>query len=192
MPYEEVTKDAYSRNVAAWEANGKIGPKPINYRNQGKVLQLALSYGLGEGSLAESIEITAEEASQLMADFKQNLKAVFDFETQLKDFARKNGYVTTILGRRRRFPNYALPELEIRGASGQPVDQITIAKINQEFSKVWKFNERRELVNRLGATYNVHITDNKDKRNKDTTQILNSVIQGRPQHCLYLFFLSNQ
>ena len=181
MPYEEVTKAAYSQNVAKWEANGKQGPKPINYRNQGKVLQLALSYGLGEGSLAESIEISAEEASQLMTDFKQNLKAVFDFESNLKEFARKNGYVTTILGRRRRFPDYALPELEITGKSGQPVDQITISKINQEFSKVWKFNERRDLANSLGTTYNVNIKDNKDKRNKDTTQILNSVIQGRPK-----------
>lgn len=191
LSYEECTKEACHAREEEWEARGKIGPKPVNYRNQGKVLQLALSYGLGASALSDKLEIPLEEAEQLMKDFKQNLSGVFEYEARLKEFARKTGYVETLGGRKRRFPDYALPEFTITGAQGQPVPEVLKQQIANKFKYVWKYNERKELVTQLEMQHQVNIIDNNMTRNEDATQILNSVIQGG-QHCPYLFYLSNQ
>lgn len=178
VPYETMTKEAHAHNIEEWEANGKKGKSPINYRDRGKTLQLALSYGLGVDALAEQLDLTKPDAEVLMEDFKRNLKGVFDYEKTLKDFARKHGYVNTIWGTKRRFPHYAMPEIAVKSKTGAPISRHTYNLVKNSFNNVWRFNERRALVAQLELAHNVKIYDNKELRGEDETKILNSVIQG--------------
>lgn len=152
--------------------------KPINYRNRGKLLLLAVMYGLGADSLSYTLGIGLEEAKDLLERLHNELQGVRDFEKAMKDFVRKTGYLTMIGGRRRRFPNYALPELTIKHPSNAPIPQATIAYIQKSMEGVWKYNERRDMINVLKAQTNLEIIDNRDKRGEDETRILNSAIQG--------------
>lgn len=43
---------------------------------------------------------------------------------------------------------------------------------------IWKFNERRDMINVLKAQHNLDIIDNRERRGEDETRILNSIIQG--------------
>lgn len=178
MRYDECTKDAHHKAMEEWEASGRVGERPVNYRDQGKTLQLALSYGLGPNALSEQLNITRQEADQLMRDFRKNLSTVFEFEKNLKQSVKKKGYLKTIWGNKRRFPNYALPELEIKTNDGMPLTMHTRQAIYNAFDGVWKNDERRDLRKNLEAMYNVKIWDNKSKIGEDETRILNSLIQG--------------
>lgn len=178
IAYEQATKEAHAERVKEWEEGGKVGPHPTNLRDQGKLLQLALSYGLGPGALSEKLGITLDDAKQLMYDFKENLHVVFDFEKEVKAFVRRNGYLKTIWGNKRRFPNYALPEIQVRMMDGSPMTADLQRTVVQAFKGVWKYNERRDLKNRLERQYLVNITDNKELIQADETKILNSLIQG--------------
>lgn len=178
VPYETLTKEAYAKQLDEWISGGKKGPAPINYRNQGKTLQLALSYGLGVDALSEQLGIPLQEAKNLMEDFKVRLSGVFAYEDKLKEFARKHGYVNTIWGTKRRFPNYALPEISVRSKNGTPISRHTYNTIINAFNGVWQFNERRALVAQLELAHDVKVYDNKELRSEDETKILNSVIQG--------------
>lgn len=176
--YDECTKEGYARSIKEWEEGGRVGPHPTNYRDQGKTLQLALSYGLGPGALSESLNMTLDEAKQLMADFRENLNVAFGFERNLKKFVKQHGYLKTIWGNKRRFPNYALPEIQVRMADGSPLPTHVYNTVTNSFRGVWRYNDRRDLKNRLETQYQVIIEDNKEKIQEDETRILNSLIQG--------------
>lgn len=178
VPYESCTKEAHTRKMEEWEKAGKPGNPPTNYRSQGKLLQLALSYGLGVDALSEKLNMPRSEAEELMNDFKRNLGSVFAFEKKLKEHVRKTGYLKTLYGTKRRFPDYALPEIQIKTKDGMPLTKPVADAVVNSLNGVWRFTERRAIIANLENIHNIKIIDNFEKRRADETKILNSLIQG--------------
>lgn len=161
LPYESCTKDT---------KEGKVR------RNHGKVLQLALSYGMGVPSLAASLNMTKEEAKELYNKFTTNLKIAFEYGERQKAFCRLNGYVKTLWGRKRRFPDYTLPSYEIV-AHDKELNHSLKVNIFKNLSHTWG-DSRRELIAEIEQKYNITITDNTKKISDCATNILNAIIQG--------------
>ena len=74
-------------------------------RKAGKVLVLAMAYGVGPDKIAKSIGCTVKEARKLLTDFGDKFSAVNEYRTLVIGVARNLGYVTTILKRRRYLPD---------------------------------------------------------------------------------------
>jgi DNA polymerase I-like protein with 3'-5' exonuclease and polymerase domains len=74
-------------------------------RKAGKVLVLAMAYGVGPDKIAKSIGCTVTEARKLLTDFGAKFSAVNEYRTLVIGVARNLGYVTTILKRRRYLPD---------------------------------------------------------------------------------------
>ena len=167
--------------------------KPVNYRDRGKLLLLSVMYGLGADSLSFTMGIELEEAQDLLERLHNELSGVRNYETQLKNHVRKTGYLTMVGGRRRRFPNYALPEISISHPQGAPIPQSTVAYVQKSMEGVWKYNERRDMINVLSSQTGLKIKDNRNLRSEDETRILNSIIQGSAARMtkLALIYLRN-
>jgi len=74
-------------------------------RKAGKVLVLAIAYGVGPDKISRQIGCTLQEAKQLLNDFAAKFPAVDLYKAKVIGVARNTGYVSTILKRRRYLPD---------------------------------------------------------------------------------------
>jgi DNA polymerase-1 len=77
-------------------------------RKAGKVLVLAISYGVGPDKIASSIGCSLQEARDLLNRFEQQFASISKYKSRVIRMAREGGstpYVETIFGRRRYLPD---------------------------------------------------------------------------------------
>jgi DNA polymerase-1 len=71
-------------------------------RRVAKTVNFGVFYGLSAFGLAQRLGITKEEAGAFIDAYYERYPGVAEFQQKTLDATRQNGYVTTILGRRRR------------------------------------------------------------------------------------------
>ncbi|CAB4123572.1 PolA DNA polymerase I - 3'-5' exonuclease and polymerase domains [uncultured Caudovirales phage] len=84
-------------------------------RKAGKVLVLAISYGVGPDKIAASIGCTLKEAKELLVRFEQKFSSIEKYKAKVIRQAKQAGpipFVETMFGRRRY-----IPELKAKGFS---------------------------------------------------------------------------
>jgi DNA polymerase-1 len=77
-------------------------------RKAGKVLVLAISYGVGPDKIATSIGCTIKEAKDLLTRFEKEFSSIAKYKAKVIRFAKNNSpipYVETLFGRRRYIPD---------------------------------------------------------------------------------------
>ena len=103
---------------AATAAN--IYKKPIeevtrDERTKSKRANFGIIYGITIYGLAERLEISRDEAKMLIDGYFETFPQVHDYMEQSKEIARKQGYVTTLFGRRRYLPDINSQNATVRG-----------------------------------------------------------------------------
>ena len=133
---------------AATAAN--IYKKPIqevtrDERTKSKRANFGIIYGITVFGLAERLDISREEAKQLIDGYFTTFPDVHDYMEQAKQTARQQGYVTTLFGRRRYLPDINSANATVRGFAernainapiqGTAADIIKVAmiRIHQRF-----------------------------------------------------------
>ena len=77
-------------------------------RKAGKVLVLAISYGVGPDKIAASIGCTLKEAKDLLSRFEKEFSSIAKYKAKVIRMAKQAGsvpYVETLFGRRRYIPD---------------------------------------------------------------------------------------
>jgi len=103
---------------AATAAN--IYKKPIeevtrDERTKSKRANFGIIYGITVFGLAERLDIPRDEAKMLIDGYFQTFPEVHDYMEKSKEVARKQGYVTTLFGRRRYLPDINSANGTVRG-----------------------------------------------------------------------------
>ena len=108
-------------------------------RRRVKAMSYGLAYGLSAYGLASQLKISTEEAKEQMDAYFARFGGVRDYLEGVVDQARKDGYTSTVLGRRRYLPeldssNRQLREAAERAALNAPIqgsaaDIIKVAMI---------------------------------------------------------------
>ena len=103
---------------AATAAN--IYKKPIeevtrDERTKSKRANFGIIYGITVFGLAERLDIPREEAKMLIDGYFDTFPQVHDYMEKSKEVARKQGYVTTLFGRRRYLPDINSANGTVRG-----------------------------------------------------------------------------
>lgn len=119
VPIDEVTPEM------------RFGAKAVNF---------GIVYGIGEFSLAQDLKISIKEAKQYIADYLAAYPSIKEYMEKTVADGKNNGYVSTILGRRRYLPelrssNKITQSFGERVAMNAPVqgsaaDIIKIAMVN--------------------------------------------------------------
>ncbi|KAL6069130.1 Helicase and polymerase-containing protein TEBICHI [Balamuthia mandrillaris] len=109
-------------------------------RNRAKAMCYGILYGMGIHALAERLETTPEQAASFLDRFKQTYKGVTEFLAKTVQACQKKGYVETIGGRRRYFPEITSVNQNERKAAercainticqGSAADLVKVAMIN--------------------------------------------------------------
>ncbi len=83
-------------------------------RTAAKAVNFGLIYGKGEFSLAQDLQISIREAKEHIEDYLGSFPKVRDYMKAVVEEAKKNGYVTTMLGRRRSLPELSSSNFQLR------------------------------------------------------------------------------
>ena len=84
-------------------------------RTKSKRANFGIIYGITVFGLAERLDIPRDEAKMLIDGYFQTFPEVHDYMEKSKEVARKQGYVTTLFGRRRYLPDLNSANSVVRG-----------------------------------------------------------------------------
>ncbi len=88
-----------------------------NQRRMAKSVNFGLLYGMSEFGLAQRLEISRAQAKEITAAYFARFPSVREFIEKSLAQGRRDGYVSTILGRRRYMPALASSNFAIRSAA---------------------------------------------------------------------------
>jgi DNA polymerase-1 len=109
-------------------------------RRTAKTVNFGIIYGISEFGLASNLKISKTEAKQYIENYFERFSGVREYLDRCVVQAKKDGYVTTLLGRRRKIPElfssvYFTRQFGERAAMNMPLqgtaaDIIKIAMLN--------------------------------------------------------------
>ena len=83
-------------------------------RRHAKAVNFGIVYGISEFSLAEDIGVTRKEARQYIDNYLAHYAGVRAYMHDIVEQAKRDGYVTTLFGRRRKLPELKSSNFNIR------------------------------------------------------------------------------
>lgn len=84
-------------------------------RQRTKQLCYGMIYGMGVKSLAENLCISEPEAQEFLESFMSTYPGIYKWLNDVLEETHRDGYVATLLGRRRLFPDLKSTKSSIRG-----------------------------------------------------------------------------
>jgi DNA polymerase-1 len=116
-------------------------------RRNAKMVNFGLIYGISAFGLSQRLDIPRKEAAEIIKNYFEQYSGIKTYMENQVIFARENGFVETIMGRRRYLKDINSGNGVVRGFAernainapiqGSSADMIKIAMINifKEFSK---------------------------------------------------------
>ncbi|MGH2358125.1 MAG: DNA polymerase I, partial [Candidatus Limnocylindria bacterium] len=94
-------------------APDQVGPKE---RSVAKMINYGIAYGLSDFGLADRLKIPREEAQKYITDYFAAYPGIRRYTVEIKMLARDQGFVSTLLGRRRYLPELSARNSALRSA----------------------------------------------------------------------------
>lgn len=127
-----------------------------NMRRSAKAVNFGIVYGISDYGLSQNLNITRKEASQFIEQYFEVFQGVRKFMEDIVKQAKQDGYVTTLLGRRRYLPeinasNFNLRSFAERTAMNTPIqgtaaDIIKLAMVHMDAALTEKKLKSRMLL----------------------------------------------
>ncbi|MDD5441475.1 MAG: DNA polymerase, partial [Candidatus Omnitrophica bacterium] len=119
-----------------------------------KRVNFGVLYGMGQYGLARELDISPFQAQQFIDNYFLRYSDVEKYLRKVEETAQKNGYITTILGRRRYFPDFKntnknLIDFAKRQAVNTPIQGSCADIIKQAMVNIASEFDRRKLKARL-------------------------------------------
>lgn len=123
-------------------------------RRRVKAMSYGLAYGLSAYGLSAQLKISTEEAKDQMDQYFARFGGVRDYLLNIVEQARKDGYTSTVLGRRRYLPeldssNRQVREAAERAALNAPIQGSAADIIKVAMIEVDKAVEEAQLASRM-------------------------------------------
>lgn len=123
-------------------------------RSAAKAVNFGIIYGIGAFSLSKDIGVSLKEAKQYIENYLANYPKVSEFMDKTVSDGMKNGYVTTIFGRRRMIPeltssNKVLQAFGKRAAMNAPIQGAAADIIKLAMVAVYRRLKKEKLDARL-------------------------------------------
>ncbi len=114
-------------------------------RSIAKMINFGIVYGISAFGLSENLEIPREEAQQYIDAYLARFPHVQDFIARTIEQARQDGYVTSLLGRRRPVPELRASNRQTRGFGERVAVNFVMQGSNADIIKVAMIHIARRL-----------------------------------------------
>ena len=157
---------------------------PSEVRRRAKAINFGIIYGISAFGLANQLSIPREEAGHYISSYFERFPGIRDYMEATKAFARQNGYVETIFGRRAHYPeirssNPTIRAFNERAAINAPIqgsaaDIIRRAMVRMEPA----LNEARLSARMLLQVHDELIFETADEEVEATIPVIRHVMEN--------------
>ena len=117
-------------------------------RRVAKTVNFGVIYGMSDYGLEQATELSREEAAQFIAAYFEKYPGVKQYLESTKEQARKEGFVQTLLGRRRSIPEINSSNRQVREAAERMAINMPVQGTSADIIKVAMINLDREIDKR--------------------------------------------
>jgi DNA polymerase I len=148
---EDALREIFARgeDIHAATAAEVLGSDPKNVspgeRSKAKMVNYGIAYGLSAYGLADRLNIEQDEAASYIERYFDRFPAVKRYIEETIDFARKNGYVSTLLGRRRPIPELRSGRPQVRSQGERLAVNMPIQGTSADIIKIAMVRCQKEL-----------------------------------------------
>jgi len=148
---EDALREIFARgeDIHAATAAGIIGADPKKVtpgeRSKAKMVNYGIAYGLSAYGLADRLNIEQDEAASYIERYFERFPAVKRYIEETIEFARKEGYVKTLLGRRRPIPELRSGRPQVRGQGERLAVNMPIQGTSADIIKIAMVRAHRSL-----------------------------------------------
>ena len=139
-------------------------------RSKAKAVNFGIIYGQGAFGLAQNLGIKRREAKEIIDNYYAQFPRLKEYQQENIEFARKNGYVETILGRRRYLADIQSGNAVVRGFAernainapiqGSAADVIKLAMLRiHEIFKEKDFKSRMIMQVHDELVFDAHVEE---------------------------------
>jgi DNA polymerase I len=139
---DEHLKDAFARNAdihreTAARVLGKP-PEDISHgeRSMAKMVNFGLAYGMSDFGLATRANISRQDAQTFINSYFTAYSGISYYMMAIKDQARDQGFVETLLGRKRQIPELRASNPALRGAGERMAINMPIQGTAADIQKI--------------------------------------------------------
>lgn len=123
-------------------------------RSRAKAVNFGIVYGIGGFSLAQDIGVSVAEADEYIKNYLDTYSGVRRYMENSISFAKENGYVKTMFGRRRHLPELVSAKRSMRSfgeriAMNMPIQGTAADIIKIAMIRVYERLEREQMKARL-------------------------------------------
>lgn len=155
-------------------------------RGRAKAVNFGIVYGISDFSLSKDLKISRKEAKQYMDAYFERYPKVKKYMEDIVVMAKKDGYVTTLLNRRRYIPEVNASNMIVRSSGerlamnapiqGTAADIIKLAMVNVQ-KELYKRNMKSTLILQVHDelilnVYNDELEEVKDLVKKEMEEVL--------------------
>jgi DNA polymerase-1 len=148
---EPKLKEAFARGEDIHRATAAevLGKDPATLttgeRSVAKMINFGIVYGISSYGLSENLEIPREQAQAYIDAYLARFPHVQDFLARTIEQAKQDGFVTTLLGRRRPVPELRVSNRQIRSAGERVAVNFPMQGSNADIIKVAMIDIHRRL-----------------------------------------------
>lgn len=121
-------------------------------RRQAKTVNFGILYGISAFGLADRLRIPQKEASELIKEYFKNFPKIKEYLDKTLEFAKNNGYVETLLGRRRYIQDITSQNSIVRKSAERNAINAPIQGSAADLIKIAMISIFKELKNRKMKT----------------------------------------
>ena len=147
-------KDDIHKKTASEVFNVPMDEVTPLMRSRAKAVNFGIVYGISDYGLSKDIGISRKEAKDYIDNYLNRYEKVKEYMDNSINFAKQNGYVTTILNRRRYIPEIKSSNFNVRAfgerlAMNTPIQGSAADIIKVAMIKVYYELKKRELKSKL-------------------------------------------
>jgi DNA polymerase-1 len=159
-------QDAFAKNLDIHTATAaNVYGVPLtevtgDMRRNAKAVNFGIIYGQSSFGLSQGLGISRKEANDIIEQYFIQYAGIKNYMSETMNFARENGYVKTLMGRRRYLRDINSANATVRGFAERNAINAPIQGSAADMIKIAMINIHRELkAQNLGARMTMQVHD---------------------------------
>ncbi|HZX58899.1 MAG TPA: DNA polymerase I, partial [Mucilaginibacter sp.] len=179
--------DAFAQNLDIHTATAaKVYGKQLSEvtsdeRRNAKAVNFGIAYGQSAFGLSQSLGIPRKEAAEIIENYFATYPGIKQYMSDTMNFARENGYVCTLMGRRRYLRDINSANATVRGFAERNAINAPIQGSAADMIKIAMINIHREMkAQKLDARMTMQVHDELvfDVPNHEIEKLKPIIIEG--------------
>ena len=166
---------------------------PAEVRRRAKAINFGIIYGISAFGLANQLSIAREEAGAYIKTYFERFPGIKDYMERTKKFAKDNGFVETIFGRKVHYPEINTKNASARGfyeraAINAPIQGSAADIIRRAMIRMPKALDKAGLddVRMLLQVHDELIFEAPEKKVDKTLDVVRDIMEGATDPVLKL------